>query len=400
MSYYEERRADRATDREQNRLDRREQAELDRQRREEEDERKRKARADRRREKGQKRAARRARWASTRDSLVTNLDTTLAVVAMGCSIGPAVYYQINAMLGAGAPVLIALALAVMLESGAQVATITGEKAKRAGRPVGPHRIAMWGCATVAAGINAAKAPSMFPGAGWMVAVLALSSYGGVAFWELRGLGRHRGKSARTKQQRAEDKARRQHERKRRKVKDVWARYEEILTAHPYGTVDHEQAWAEAWEDRKGAPLGLTAPVLAHRLAATREVESAFAAAERSPESLAVDALLRDLFPARGKGDDGEGGTPLRGPSGRPPKSDPEAATPLGRKGKQGSGRTSAKTPLKPLEEADLEKVRKFADALGDASKLSARNVREVLGGGANEYVIRVRDAVKKEREEQ
>ncbi|WP_062215776.1 DUF2637 domain-containing protein [Streptomyces sp. NBRC 109706] len=400
MSWAEDRRADRAADAEQKRLDAAAREELARKRREEEDERQRAKKADEKREKKQRRKDRRERWATTRASLLANLDTSLAIVAMTCSIGPAFYFQLKAMIGAGAPLMVALALAIMLESGAQVATITGEKAKRDGRPVGPHRIAMWGCASIAAGINGMKAPAMFPGASWMVIVLALSSYGGVAFWELRSLGRHRGKGARTKQQRAEAKARRKHEKKRRKEKPVWTRYEEILTAHPYGTVDREEAWAEAWQDVTGAPLGQTVAVVAGRLAATRAVEQTVTDAGHTPESLAVEAFLRDVFPASGRGDDGEGGIPLRSPSGGPSGGAPEAAKTLGRKGKQASGRASSKTPQKPIEEADLEKVRKFADALGDTSKLSARNVREVLGGGANEYIIRVRDAVKKEREDQ
>ena len=325
MSYWEERRADRAAEREQDRLDRVAREEADRRRREEEDERRRRERAEKRREKGQKRAARRARISKARRAIAANLDTTLAIVAMVCSVGPAFYFQIVAMIGAGAPLLIALALAVMLESGAQVATITGEKAKRAGRPVGPHRIAMWGCASIAAAINAAKAPALFPDTSWMVAVLALSSYGGVAFWELRGLGRHKGKGARTKQQRVEEKKRREHEKKRRKVKDVWARYEEILTAHPYGSIDPEQAWSQAWEDRRGVGVGLSVGVLEHRFKTKAEVDKVLADAERTPESLAVDALLSDLFPAHGKGEDGPGGTPVKAPTQGPKPGAPRAA---------------------------------------------------------------------------
>ncbi|MFD0384671.1 hypothetical protein ACFQ2B_27830 [Streptomyces stramineus] len=45
---------------------------------------------------------------------------------------------------------------------------------------------------------------------------------------------------------------------------------------------------------------------------------------------------------------------------------------------------------------DLDKVRKLADILGSVDKLSARNVREAIGGGAQEYAVRLRDAVKNE----
>jgi hypothetical protein len=397
MSWAEDRRADRIADREEDRKDRREREEASRRRREEDDERQRRERAEKRREKGQKKAARRARTAKARQAIAANLDTSLAILAMGCSIGPALFYQIKAMLGAGAPLLIALAMAIMLESGAQVATITGEKAKREGRPVGPHRIAMWGCATIAAGINAAKAPSMFPDASWMVAVLALSSYGGVAFWELRGLGRHqRGKSARTKQQRAEDKARREHEQKRRAMKPVWARYEEILAAHPYGTVAAEEAWAQAWLDVKGAPLGMTADVIGRRLKATADVEKALTDSAAAAVATGAELFLADLASGRNGGDDGTGGTPLHAPSGKPPKGDPQAATALGGKGKQATRAAARSDEERPLEVADLERVRALADALGDARKLSAKNVQQTVGC-RNKYALRLRDAVKEER---
>jgi predicted NAD/FAD-binding protein len=45
----------------------------------------------------------------------------------------------------------------------------------------------------------------------------------------------------------------------------------------------------------------------------------------------------------------------------------------------------------------LEQVRKLADALGSATKLSARNVGEVVGGGSIEYLVRLRTAVQSER---
>lgn len=394
MSYWEEWRADKIAEREEDRKDRREREEAARRRREEEDERRRRERAEKRREKGQKRAARRARVTKARQTIVANLDTTLAIVAMACSVGPAFYYQLVAMIGAGAPLLIALALAVMLESGAQVATITGEKAKREGRPVGPHRTAMWGCATVASAINAAKAPAMFPDVTWMVVVLALSSYGGVAFWELRGMGRHqRSRSARSKRERAEEKARREHEKKRKAMKSVWARYEEILAAYPYGTVKTEDAWAQAWQDEKGAPLGMTAEVIGRRLKATADVQAALTDSAAAAVATGAELFLADLASGRHGGDDGTGGTPLRGPSGGPSNDSPKGATALGRKGKQGG---SAKTPDRDPTESDLDLARAVADEHG-ADRLSIRKLRRGGVGGADAYIMRVRDAVKTER---
>lgn len=59
---------------------------------------------------------------------------------------------------------------------------------------------------------------------------------------------------------------------------------------------------------------------------------------------------------------------------------------------------AAKAPEKPLSEADLDKVRRLADGLGDVDKLSLSNVRTAVGGGRNEYLVRLRDAVRTERQ--
>jgi hypothetical protein len=54
--------------------------------------------------------------------------------------------------------------------------------------------------------------------------------------------------------------------------------------------------------------------------------------------------------------------------------------------------------VKPLAEADLEAVRKLAEALGGPDRLSARNVRETVGC-RNDYAIRLRDAVRAEKKD-
>ncbi|MFD8385254.1 hypothetical protein ACFV2X_43180 [Streptomyces sp. NPDC059679] len=174
--------------------------------------------------------------------------------------------------------------------------------------------------------------------------------------------------------------------------DVWDRYEMLLAASP-ANIRATDLWAAAWRSVHGLPIGQTAETLAAELAARAAVDEVMQSAGRTPEATAVELLLADVFDE----DEGGGNGGGNAPNGRGPGGPSQGPTTLGRKGKQGSGRNSGKTPERPLTEADLEKVRKLADALGGADKLSARNVREVLGGGANEYAVRARKAVQRER---
>ncbi|MFD3520447.1 hypothetical protein [Streptomyces sp. NPDC058653] len=185
--------------------------------------------------------------------------------------------------------------------------------------------------------------------------------------------------------------------------DEFAEYERIVVAHPTGAITREDAWEQAWHNLHLLPLGVTAGTLAVREAARAGIEIALADAGRSPESVAVDILLADMFgPGRddggpsGRASGGAPGGGAGGGSGATPRGGPKGATTLGRKGKQASGRTSSKTPEKPLDPADVEKVRKLAEISGGPDALSARKVREVIGGGSNEYAVRLRDAVKTE----
>ncbi|MEU2395065.1 hypothetical protein [Streptomyces sp. NPDC007369] len=401
-SFYEERRKDKAADRAEDRADRRADREADRADRAAKREEARRLRRERDRDRARRRAERKA----TRRELYARLrregDTIGSVVAMACSIIPALYFQLRALTGEGSlPAVIALCLAIMLESGAWVATVAGERAKADGRPVGVFRAAMWGCASFAAAINYAHAP----GPDWLAWVLAASSYGGVFFWELRGWGRHKSRASRTKAQRKEERRRRRHDRRRRRrFPQVYRRYTDILAAVPFNSLNPEKAWRMAWHDVHRAHPSITADVLAGRVSADKALTEAVAGAELSPESIAVELLLADVF-RTGGGDDGWAG----GPFGNGPDDDPDegpeggrtgvpgGATTLGRKGKQAPGRTSSKTPNKPLNEADLDKVRALADILGGAAKLSVDKVRDAVGGGTNAYLIRLRNAVQEER---
>ncbi|MFI7142878.1 DUF2637 domain-containing protein [Streptomyces massasporeus] len=407
QTFYEERRKDRQTERAEDRLDRiteaeerrKERAALAEERRKEREARadeERRVRAERKREKARRKAERKKARAELFAKLSKEGDTVGALVVMACGIVPALYFQLRAFNGENLPGIISLCLAVMLEAGAWVATVSGERAKREGRPVGRFRVVMWACATFAAFINYSHAPAS--SGGWLAWVLAAASYAGVFFWEVRGWGRHGTKATRTKAQRKEDRRRRRHDRKRRRrFPAVYARYEDILTAHPYGTVDREKAWRDAWRDTHGADLAVTAGVVAHRGRADKALAAAHGV---GVETLMVEQLLDDVF----GGDGGDDGPPARrssnGPNGGPSKGGRTAKT-LGRKGKQAigrlTGRTAPKVPDRPLDPADLDRVRALADLLGGASKLSVKNVREAVGGGNTRYAMQLRDAVKAER---
>ena len=190
------------------------------------------------------------------------------------------------------------------------------------------------------------------------------------------------------------------ERRKELFRDEFAEFERIMAAHPTGGISREAAWLQAWDTMHGLPLSVTAESLASKEAAREAIETVMRDYERTPESVAVDLWLADVF-GSGKGDDGPSGTPAGGDSGGPAgggsrarsEKRRQAATPLGGKGKQPSRRPVDPDIERPLEEGDLDTVRKLAEALGGTDRLSARNVREAVGC-RTKYAIRLRDAVK------
>ncbi|MER7806148.1 hypothetical protein [Streptomyces sp900116325] len=227
--------------------------------------------------------------------------------------------------------------------------------------------------------------------------LAAVTLGGPLFFEVRQwVLTLTAKTASPKQQ-AEDKARAKHEKKRSKrFKDVIDRQQELLLAAPYGTLKPEDAFARAWWDVKGAPLGVTADAIADRLDAEAEVATVLAEAECTPERAAVELLLADLFGTDG-GDGGASGAAAVSPISGSPVGGAKAPTALGGKGKRPVRSTSGTEAEKPLAEADLKAVRKLAEALGGTDRLSAKNVRETVGC-RNDYALRLRNAVRSESE--
>lgn len=193
--------------------------------------------------------------------------------------------------------------------------------------------------------------------------------------------------------------------KRRKelFKHEFAEYQRIIVAHPTGAITREAAWQQAWDNIHLLPLATTADTLAGREEARAAINAVLSNADRTPESEAVDRLLAEIFRPDG-GDSGPSQKPAEGgPKGgagggsqarRPEPSN--AAGGLVGKGKQPSSVRTGSRIAKPLDETDLNKVRKLAQALGSASSLSHSAVKKAVGGGRNDYLLRLRKAVQEE----
>lgn len=199
------------------------------------------------RERTEQQAKRRQQWDSARVWLKAEADTAFSVAMIVLSVIPAIASQVAALSGKTDPGS-ATALALMLELGAWSATVGASRAMRDGRPVLPYRVAMWLCALVAAAINVSHNGGFTD---WFGLVMGAASIAGVAFWELRCVGRH-GTSRRTKAERAEAKARKAHARSRRRHhRPIWDSASRILSGAPYGTLTRDEAWALAWADVHG-----------------------------------------------------------------------------------------------------------------------------------------------------
>lgn len=158
-----------------------------------------------------------------------------------------------------------------------------------------------------------------------------------------------------------------------------------------GAPSRSEAFAAAWRDLYGGPLGVTANILDRRLKAEADLASVLEAAEVTPERIAVDRLLAELFPTRTGGDDGPAmAAPKKGPHG--PSKTPGA---LGGIEKRPSGRQPRTDATEPLKADDIEKAKKFRDAV-PAAQFSTPAVAKLLGR-SKVYARRVRDAVQPEQ---
>ncbi|MFF5473356.1 hypothetical protein [Streptomyces achromogenes] len=290
-------------------------------------------------------------------------------------------------------------------------------AHRKGLPRWPFWLLTAALGSIAGYINLAHGRAEYgPVAGW---ALAATSVIGPLLAEVRQFletkaaedgrdlkQRARDRRAAREQAKAEEKRKAvekgEDERRRKLFPDVFAEFERIMAAYPTGGISRKAAWERAWDTMHALPLAVTAGSMAAREVARTAVEALLADADRSPESVAVDLFLAHTFNPN-RGDDGPSGAPAEGRSNGPTgggsrtrsRKAPEAPETLGGKGKQSPRRTVDPDAERPLEEADLSKVRALAEALGGVDRLSARNVRETVGC-RTKYAIRLRDAVRAE----
>lgn len=173
--------------------------------------------------------------------------------------------------------------------------------------------------------------------------------------------------------------------------DVWARYQ-ILTRNIPGNVKSSDLWADAWRSVKGLPVGQTIETLTAELAAREYVEQVVAERMTTAGHIAVEELIADIF---GRGGEG-GGSPAKGKPKKPsggPSEDPGALGGIGKEGNPPSGRRDA---TEPLADTDVEAARKLHDAAPD--QFSTPAVAKLLGR-SNVYAKRVRDAVRANSEQ-
>ncbi|PBC77573.1 hypothetical protein BX265_2324 [Streptomyces sp. TLI_235] len=343
------------------------------------------------------------RRAAVKTWLLTETVTVFLLGFIAVAVVSAFHGQYGALTHMGISPMWAALIGAAIESATWVTTLLGDEDAKKGRPTGPMRTAMWTFAAIAASFNLVDGlNSAHPQQGFALAFLTPAA---VYMWDARQRRRH-GIKLRTKAERAEEKDRRRHEKTRKaKHPELWKTAALILADAEHGKVTFEEAWAVAREIHRGTrEAGLTPELVTLRAESKARMADALAletgAEPMFPDTVPADwtTAYGDTFgtvyrsPLSGPQDGGKDtdGTVLPRPSGGPP----EGPGALGRKGQQPVPKGGRKTPQKPLDPKHIEQIRKLAEALGGVDKLSARNVREAIGGGATEYAIRLRDAVK------
>lgn len=429
----EEDRKDRGAARAEARADeqlRREEARRDLAARQRRDAVERKAREDAAAKRRQERAARAAKatgWVTA--------DPARAFVRLVqfCSVVPALISQVAALDHAEVSVLLAVLLAAMLEGTAWALVAMGANAEHGSRSTRTCRAGAWAAGGIAAAINFAHGWQSYPTQHWVAAVLALSSL--VAVW-LTDLQTHGGRrptraerQAEAERERAEEEAawaergaraahaaaRAEHEPKVRELAD------RLLSATPYGALSEDDAWRTAWEYVHGLTVpGLTADLLAGRIGArarVAELSTLPAPADLWPglpddphptltlpitvgpspapaDSIYLDAVpgpLADAWTTTAQTPESLGGKGLQAP-----EEGSETGPAKPQSDRSGNG---PQKPGRPLDPADLEKVRELAELFASANRrMSTSDVKKILGGGRTEYLVRLRQAVEAERD--
>ncbi|MGW2251375.1 hypothetical protein ACWCXH_14340 [Kitasatospora sp. NPDC001660] len=400
MSFYTERRKDKAAERAEARQDLA--AERAEARKDADAERRRQA-ADRK-ERDQRRAeARRARAAkAARLTGWVKADPARAFVRVVqvCSIAPAVVAQVGALTDATVPLLMAALLATMLEGLAWALVAMGSKAEGE-RSTRTYRAGAWAAGTIAGGINFAHGWSQYTEHRWVAVVLALSSLAAVWITDLQthgGRGPTKAQKRAATERAAHAKARAAHH------PDVLEVANRLLSANPFGALHPDDAWQTAWHYVHGvAVTGVTSDLIAAQLAAQARVTEVaapravtvtdpdmppdpFLDDEESVYRAAVPEALEAASRWRLEDPESLGGIGLQAP-----QRGPQKATSAPRKDLAGNDRETAGE--RPLDPEHLEKVRALAKVLSNSGQaLTAPQIRKLIGC-RNEYAIRLRNAV-------
>ncbi len=444
--YRAARRADKLADRQADREDRRAAAE---EARRDADAARKRAAAERREaddRKAKRRAARAAKVGKLTGWVTADPARAFVRLVQACSIVPAVISQVTALGNANVELLLAALLATMLEGTAWALVAMGAAAEREGKPARVYRAGAWLAGAVAAAINLAHGLDAYKAHPWVAVVLALSSLVAVWLTDLQTHAGHRPTRAERRRAAAEKKAAEEkaaaelaaaeekakaeqaaieahRERRKEHEPEVFELMQRLLSAAPLGKLAEDDAWRTAWEYVKGVGIpGLTAEMLAGRNAARARV------AEHSALPAPVDLLgpgrPEDPFPALTvplsdtPSDSVYLGTipeALAAPW-RAISESPESLGGIEEKAHQGGAHDAAgdapaepsrNTPPgsaragRPLDPEDLEKVRGLADLMESAGRrMSTSDVKAILGGGRNEYLVRLRQQVEAERAEQ
>ncbi|MDH6141048.1 heme exporter protein D [Kitasatospora sp. GP30] len=404
-SWYDERRADRAAERQADREDRTtERAEA---RKDAEAERRRKAADRREREERQAkaRAARAAKVGKITGWVTADPARAFVRLVQACSIVPAVVSQIGALTGAGVEPLLAGLLAAMLEGAAWALVAMGSRAEGE-RSTRTYRIGAWAAGAVAAWINYSHGAQQYAAHSWVAIVLALSSL--VAVW-LTDLQTHGGKGP-TKVEKQMAKDRKAHaSRRAADHPEVLKVAQRLLSATPHGALHPDDAWRVAWSYVEGVGVtGVTADLIAGQLAAKARVTEVSEPRPAAPDwgpDMPPDPFLDDpdsvyepLFPealeaaSRRSSDSPESldGKGLQGVTSAPKKA---AAEQL----RDASGNNPQAADGRPLAPEDLAQVRALADLLASTDQaLSVKKIRELIHC-RSDYAMRLRNQVQAER---
>jgi hypothetical protein len=332
-TWSEERRANAAAEAEQRRLDQDAAAERRAKARAAEDQRRREnetadkaarraERLQRRRDRRDRRRERAASWTkATTPQVLYRRGTVALVTASALASLPA---QVAHFAGIS---LMLLPLPFALEGAAWVMAAGVAYADERGLPGWVRwllRALCLSAASFAAFINYQYGSAKAPAAGYGLAAVSLL---GPLFFEVRQWVSAMSAVAVSPKEKAEARARAAHAKRRAKDhKAVVKLADRLMSAAPYGSLSQEDAFAAAWEITSGTRVpGMTPELHAQAALARRSLSQALAQTGMSPEEVAVELFLAEVFGAHRDDDGPAGGVAPTTPKGGP-KTGPRGAT--------------------------------------------------------------------------